>query len=85
MLGVVYEDCPVQQGEQEVEDHEQHEVMPHQLEDGALPSQNQIPSAFESFRRVRVEIHINVVHHFAAPASVHFFCFIEISILNTFE
>ena len=50
---------PVQEAESKVKDEENHEVMPNQPEDAALPPQQEVPDAVEPVGGVLVHIGVD--------------------------
>ena len=50
--------------------------MPHQLEDGALPAQDQVPGALEPLCRVGVQVNVDVGNHLVAVVVVASFIYL---------
>lgn len=50
--------------------------MPHQFEDGPLPSQDQVPGALEPLGGVRVKVHVNILDHLADNLTFQIVCYI---------
>ena len=61
------ENCSVQNTEESVAEDEGQEVVPDELEDGALPHGHELDEALEPLRRVMVPVGVDVAEHPSVP------------------